>query len=124
LSQSSYNYDRYIRDYSQFNEADFLEEVGTFDWMDVFGDTDDVNLIFSSFFYTLSVLVDKHVPLKKLSKPWITKGIRVSIKRKNKFYKLYLKSKNAYYFSKYKSYRNKLKHLILLSKKSHHSNYF
>ena len=99
LSQSSYNYDRYIRDYSQFNEADFLEEVGTIDWMDVFGDTDDVNLIFSSFFYTLSVLVDKHVPLKKLSKrkakllskPWITKGIRVSIKRKNKFYKLYLK---------------------------------
>ena len=48
LSQSSYHYDRYIREYSQFNEADFLEEVGTIDWMDVFGDTDDVNLIFSS----------------------------------------------------------------------------
>ena len=81
MSQSSYNYDRYIREYSQFNEADFLEEVGTIDWMDVFGDTDDINLIFSSFFDTLSVLVDKHVPLKKLSKrkaqllskPWIKK---------------------------------------------------
>ena len=36
--------------------------------MDVFGDTDDVNLIFRSFFDTLSVLVDKHVPLKNYPK--------------------------------------------------------
>ena len=35
-----------------------------------------------------------------------------------------MNSKNACYFSKYKLYRNKIKHLILLSKKSYYSNYF
>ena len=36
-------------------------------------------------------------------------------KKKEQLYKLYMNSKNAYYFSKYKFYRNKIKHLILLT---------
>ena len=100
--------------------------------MTALGNSEDVNFIFSSFLDKLSELVDKHVPLKKLSKrkakllskPWITKCIHISMKRKNKLYKLYMNSKNAFYFSKYKFYRNKIKHLILLSKKSYYSNYF
>ena len=132
MPKDNHNYDRYLRDYSQFNEAKFIGEVAEVNWMTVLGNSEDVNLIFSSFLDKLSELVDKHVPLKKLSKrkvkllskPWITKGIRISIKRKNKLYKLYMNSKNAFYFSKYKFYRNKIKHLILLSKKSYYSNYF
>ena len=131
MFKDNHNYNRYLRDYSQFNEAEFIE-VAEVNWMTVFGNSEDVNFIFSSFLDNLSELVDKHVPLKKLSKrkakllskPWITKGILISIKRKNTLYKLYMNSKNAYYFSKYKFYRNKIKHLILLSKKSYYSNYF
>ena len=118
MPKDNYNHDRYLRDYSQFNEAKFIEEVAEVNWMTVLCNSENVNFIFSSFLDKLSELVDKHVPLKKLSKrkvkllskPWITKGIRISIKRKNKLYKLYMNSKNAFYFSKYKFYRNKIKH--------------
>ena len=73
------------------------------------------------------------MPLKKLSKkesrlhvkPWITKGILASIANKNKLYKSYfIKSRSSYFLSKFKYYRNKLKHLILISKKSYYSSYF
>ena len=59
-----------------------------------------------------------------MSKPWITSGIRKSIKRKNKLYKKYLSTKNEYYISKYKCYRNKLNHLQRISKKIYYENYF
>jgi hypothetical protein len=35
--------------------------------------------------------------VKWLTKPWITKGLRTSIKNKNKLYKLYLKRKIIIY---------------------------
>jgi hypothetical protein len=58
--------------------------------------------------------------VKWLTKPWITKGLRTSIK--SNVYKLYLKTKNHYYLSKFKSFRNKLKHLLLISKKNYCNN--
>lgn len=58
--------------------------------------------------------------MRSLAKPWITNGLRASIRIKNKLYKSYLRSKNDYYFSKFKIYRNKVKHLLLLSKKSYY----
>ncbi len=96
-------------------------------WEEVLPDTEDVNEIFNSFYDKISETVDKHAPLQKLSKkqacsfakPWITKGLLVSITKKNKLYKSYLKNRNDYYFSKYKIYRNKLKHLLIISKKSY-----
>ena len=71
------------------------------------------------------MFINNHAPIRRLTKreikirakPWITKGLKVSIAIKNRLYKSYLKSKNDYYFSKYKTYRNKLKHLLFLSKK-------
>ena len=48
----------------------------------------------------------------------------ISIAKKNKLYKSYLKNRNEYYFSRFKIYRNKLKHLLTISKKSYSNNYF
>ncbi len=59
-----------------------------------------------------------------LVKPWITKGLKVSIAKKNKLYKSYLRNRNEYFHLKYKLYRNKLKHLLHISKKSYYNNYF
>ena len=122
----------YRRDYSKFNENVLLEEVRQISWGDVLPETEDLNLIFESFHNNLSNIIDRHAPLHKLSKreiriaakPWITNGIRASITKKNKFDELYVKSKNDYYFSKFKAYRNKLKHLIMISKKIYYNNYF
>jgi hypothetical protein len=105
----------YRRDYSNFNEEIILEEVRQVNWEDVLPETEDVNLTFESFHNKLSDIINRHAPLHKLSKieirilakPWITNGIRVSIAKKNKLYELYNKTKNDYYFFKFKTYRNK-----------------
>ena len=77
-------------------------------------------------------IVDKHVPLKNLSrkeikflsKPWITKAIKKSICIKNNLYKKYIRTRNNCVFEKFKTYRNKLKHLIFQSKKEYYKQYF
>ena len=76
-----------------------MDEIRSIDWSAILSDSHDVNALFNSFYLKLSNIVDKHVPLKKLqrreikfkSKPWIIPAIKVSIDRKNKLYKKYLK---------------------------------
>ena len=55
--------------------------------------------------------------LKRFSKPWITQGIRASIKTKNK---LFASGDQT----KYKFYRNKINHLIRISKRGYFHDYF
>lgn len=57
------------------------------------------------------------------AEPWITKGLRVSIAKKNSTAKIF-KVKQHILFSKFKIYRNKLNHLLLQSKKMYYNNYF
>ena len=97
LNYKTHNKEIFIRDYSHYNEEDFNEEVSAVDWNTV-TNTDDVDTAFNTFYDKLITIIDKHVLLKKMSKnkvkwltkPWITKGLRTSIKNKNKLYKLYL----------------------------------
>ena len=122
----------YKRDYSSYKEEEFLAEIQSVNWEEVFPAQVDIEQLFNSFHKKLTEIVYKHVPLKRVSKrqlkmqfkPWIKKGIRRSISIKNKLYKRYSITKNDYYFSKYKSYRNRIKHLILLSKRSFYNRYF
>ena len=115
LSCNTYKPVIYRRDFSNYNEENLLEEVKSINWKDVRPVTDDVNLIFDSFHQKISNVINNHVPIRRLTrreikiraKPWITKGLKVSIAIKNRLYKSYLKSKYDYYFSKYKTYRNK-----------------
>ena len=81
-------------------------------------------------------LMDKYVPLKKLNKrefkqtlkPWITPGIRNSIKRKDKLYRKYMNMKNATakknIHTEYKALKNRINSLIHFSKKNHYTKYF
>ena len=55
--------------------------------------------------------------LRRFSKPWITQGIRASIKSKNK---LFASGDQT----KYKFYRNKINHLIRISKRGYFHDYF
>ena len=62
--------------------------------------------------------------LKSRSKPWIASGIRTSIRIKNGLFRKFLKTKITYYHARFKFYRNKLSHLIKLSKRSYYNNFF
>ena len=125
------NFELFRRDYSNFNELNFLQDIQAADWTNN-PTNNDVNLLFDSFYDKLSNIVDKHIPDKKmskreikfLSKPSITFGIRKSLKIKNNIYKKFIKSQSVYYHSKFKLYRNKLNHLIRISKINYYNNYF
>ena len=125
----------YKRDYSKFNESSLIDEIQSVDWQTVFASKNemiDPSDLFDSFYYKISEIIDKHIPIKQLSKteikyhskPWITPAIKVSIREKNKFYKQFLKTKSKYYHCKFKQYRNKINHLIKINKKQYYNSYF
>ena len=66
-------------------------------------DKDEPNQSFNILETELNKLLDKYMPLKKPTKseikqklkPWITLGIRNSMKRRDKIYKKYIKAKNT-----------------------------
>ena len=88
--------------------------------------------MFSTFCNKISSIIDKHIPVKQLSKkerwflskPWITTGFRKSIYIKNNLYEKFLKSNSIYTRAKFKLYRNKLNHLLKISKRKYYNNVF
>ena len=113
-----------IRDYSRFSEEDFISDISQTDWAGLTSNG-SVDKRFSSFYNKLNKLVNKHAPLKivskrkakQLSKPWITRGLRKSIKIKND---LFYSGDTA----TYKLYRNKILSLSRQSKRLYYQSYF
>jgi len=114
---------RKVRDFSHFSEVKFLAEVSNINWNRIISPPNmNTDKLFSKFYNKLNKVVNTHVPFKtvskrrarQLSKPWITKGIRKSIKIKNSLYHSNFKDQ----------YSNKITTLIRLSKKHYFHNYF
>ena len=124
----------YKRDYSTLDKQALLDEIQSLDWQMMFGSScnPDPSLMFQSFYSVVSNIIDRHIPVKQLSrrelklksKPWITLGIKKSIQIKNNLYKKFIKTKSTYYHSKFKIYRNKINHLLRISKKAYYNQYF
>ena len=115
-----------VRDFSRFSRDSFNADLSNVDWNALLDKKScDVDNLFSSFYNKINKLINKHAPMKtisnrkakQLSKPWITKGIRTSIKVKNK---LYASGDTA----NYKTYRNKISTLTRLSKQQYYSKFF
>ena len=76
----------------------------------------DPNVLAREITQTYVSLIDKYMPLKKISnkrkrnpdKPWITKGIKKSVRTKFKLYKKAKKTKNQRNWSSYSKYLNVL----------------
>ena len=125
------------RDTRNFDRENFLLDFLEINWQDTIDvSKNDPNYSFNSFESKLNILIDKYLPLKKLSnreikhqlKPWISLGIRPSIKRRDKLYKKYLKAKTAAlkedYHKKYREIRNQIVGLCRKSKKLHFQKFF
>ena len=115
-----------VRDFSRFPRDSFEADLSNVNWNALLNKrTCDADNLFSSFYNKFNKLINKHAPMKtisnrktkQLSKPWITKGIRISIKVKNK---LYVSGDTA----NYKIYRNKICTLTRLSKQQYYSKFF
>ena len=77
-------------------------------------------------------IVDKHAPLKlasqskqrQLNKPWLTKGILKSVKRKQKMYRTHFLSEDLQKIGEYKHYAAFLSHLKNESKTKYYNMQF
>ena len=80
---------------------------------------------FEAFNNIILQIIDKHPPIttasrkqkRLMSKPWITKGLFVSIRHKQSLHKTHFKSNNIKKIMFFKKYSNKFTHLKSLCKK-------
>ena len=127
----------YERDWSNFNQEDFIMDYFAIDWPNILHlQNRDVNQSLESFLNSINTIMEEHAPLKKISKyklkfktkPWITPGIQKSISIKNSYFKRYIKKKDPIHKSelheKYKQYRNSISTLLKRSKQNYYNNFF
>ena len=97
----------FIPDQSKFNIDAFKEDM-QIKLNDLVNKQPTLNLanfntIFDNFVHSVKLVIDRHAPLKNLSrrqrrlesKPWITKGLLISIKNKRRMLKTYYLSHDS-----------------------------
>ena len=125
------------RDMKNLNKENLLNDLSNVNWNSLIClDKEDPNFSYTVIEKAVNSIVDEHAPTKILtkkeiklqSKPWITQGIRISIKRREKVYKKYLRAKDndtkEKYHRLYKNLRNQLVTLCRDSKMLHYQAFF
>ena len=99
-----------IRIYSERNKSAFYSEMHNADWQNVTS-IETPSEAYDAFFTKFNSCYEKKFPLTRISrrgikdKKWITFGLKVSSKHKNKLYKDWLSNRDAYHETKYKEYK-------------------
>ena len=135
-AQASSSSPKFIRDSVKFNKEDFLLDFLSINFDDILKKNSDPNTSFNLCLDQIDTLIDRHLPLRKMSKketktsskPWITPGICNSIKRRDALYRKYLRTKNPIIKNnlkdEYKTLRNSILSVCKASKKSHYTEFF
>ena len=116
------SYKRFITDNGKQNLADILNG---YDWTDIVNEP-DVQTSYTRFLSVLQKSYNDSFPLQEVKqkqipkKPWLTKSLIQSIKRKNKLYKLYRTRPTVYNTTHYKQYRATLQKSLRLAEKLHY----
>lgn len=113
------------RVFNNANIANFHNLVNEINWTNVMT-AENTQVAFTTFSETINRAYDLAFPLKTMkvskhrNKSWITTAIKKSIRIKNKLYLKYRSNKTITNEICYKVYKNKLKHLISITKKQHY----
>ena len=130
------NSNHYKRDYAKFKKDDFLMDFLAIDFDEISSYSNDLNNSFNLYFDQINDVIDKHLPLRKMTKkevkskfkPWITYGLRNSMRRRDFIYRKFLREKNIIRKNElelqYKLLRNQILNICRVSKKLHFQNYF
>jgi len=128
LTNKVTNSHTFIRCTSNNNNLEkFAQRVQLTNWNNLIQDKNPDNA-YDSLLKTLTSIYDESFPLVKCfnrfsnSKPWITRGLLTSIKKKHCLYKKFLKVSSEKNNRKYKKYKNMLTKLLAISKKSYYTN--
>ena len=112
------------RKYTNQNKTNFTSDLSSIDWIEICKDK-NTNDSFEIFHKKLCELHDKHFPIVRLKKkynnrkPWLSTGLRNSIRRKNKLYRKYRKITSVKNENIYKEYRNKLNYCMRNAEKQY-----
>ena len=112
------------RSYNKGNCEMFKTEVQNFDWNQIY-DISGCQEAFSFFHKQFKSLYDKCFPIKETKvsyvnrKPWLTVGLKNSIKIKNLLYMKYKRYKSDHVLIVYKNYKNRLTNLLRTAEKEH-----
>ena len=125
------------RDTKNFDRENFLLDLLDIDWSSVIKlEREDPNYSFNLYENTLNSLIDKYIPLRKITqkelkqqyKPWITNDMLRSINAREKLYKKFIKAKDEKakkdYHKMYRELRNQILTKCRNSKKEYFQNFF
>lgn len=111
------------RDKSEVNVSRFRHCLDGVFWHDLDGFCDPTKA-YESFLNKYREIYNNCFPLKRkknkkctLTKPWLSKGLLKSIRRKDKLYKRYLNTPDYVNEASYKNYKNKLNHSLRIAKR-------
>ena len=116
------------RNYSKFDQEAYNRDV---EQIQLLQDI-DIDKAFDDFQDKFTNIINKHAPMKFLSKnelkwkqkPWINRHIQSLIKEKNRAYRKYISTKKTFWFEKFKALRNLIKKDIFKAKKNYYKKYF
>ena len=126
----------YSRDFRNFNKQEFNEELLNIDWSTVINESLDTDSSYQGFYDKVEDIINHMAPYRKMTQrnvrleqwPWITHGILVSMKVRDKLSKSRARAKDPQIKSelseKYKRYRNMIVTLLKQSKNNYYSSYF
>ena len=95
----------------------FIENIQNTDWS-VLNSHRNCQTYFTKFYVLFKTIYDWSFPLSRVKMryrnrlPWLTEGLKKSIKYKNKLYRISLRHPTSYNISKYKDYKNKLSSIL------------
>ena len=113
----------FSREKNAHNQSAFKDELGKINGAEMPG-LNDPSWAYELFVGKYTTIYDKCFPLRKmkakrfnLRKPWFTKGLAKSIRKKNKLYQSFLNNPNSSNEKAYKLYKNKLTHSLRVAKR-------
>ena len=104
-----------VRLYGEKNCEKFVERINSVQWDLIYSEHTDW---YNAFITNVKYHYDQSFPLVKVSrkrmkdKPWVSKGIKISIKQNHRLYRASLRSNNTSAVVKYKRYNNVLRRCI------------
>ena len=117
-----------FRSKNQQNLTKFKSEIENVNWAELPG-YNDPSQAYGNFLKKYTDIYNRCFPLKKvkakgytLYKPWLTKALLNSIKKKNVLYKRFLNNPTAQTEFLYKCYKNKLNHSLRVAKRLYYGN--
>ena len=129
--------DIYQRTFKHFSSKRFITDLEKVNWDNILNVSEgNVNKSFQNFSNKITDILDKHVPITKLSlkemkssnKPWLTKGILKSINKKNAIYRKFIRVKNLHskdiYRLEFKRYKSMINRLTRINKSEYYQTFF